>query len=304
MALVATLVLVGIGGFTRGSGSGYGCADRWPLCENGLLGGLLPRVEYHMIVEWTHRGVAAVVGILAVATAVTAWRRHRYQLTIVIPAVAAVAAIGVQAWVGRLVVKGELDADLVSVHLVISMAVVALLTMVVVGTARTSGWAARGWRGDRAWARLLAVAAVGSLALLLLGSYVHNLYVSGWPLVGDTLFPDLSNRFVAVHYFHRVVAVVGLVYLTYLARAVNQRQRPETERLLVYTAGAAYVVNIGLGAAHVVTRVSSSALVAGHLVMASLVWASLVGVATIALFRPLTAEATASVPDLSRAMRA
>ncbi|SVA96534.1 uncharacterized protein METZ01_LOCUS149388, partial [marine metagenome] len=29
VALTATLVLVGIGGFTRGSGSGYGCADRW-----------------------------------------------------------------------------------------------------------------------------------------------------------------------------------------------------------------------------------------------------------------------------------
>ncbi len=69
-------------------------------------------------------------------------------------------------------------------------------------------------------------------------------------------------------------------------------------------AGAAYVVNIGLGAAHVFTRVGSSALVAGHLVMASLVWASLVGVATIARFRPLTVEATASVSDLSRAMRA
>ncbi len=147
MALVATLVLVGIGGFTRGSGSGYGCADRWPLCENGLLGGLLPRVEYHMIIEWTHRWVAALVGTLAVATAVTAWRRHRHQLTIVIPAVAAVAAIGVQAWVGRLVVKGELDADLVSVHLVISMAVVALLTIVVVGTAPTPGGGGSGLEG-------------------------------------------------------------------------------------------------------------------------------------------------------------
>ncbi|SVB81576.1 uncharacterized protein METZ01_LOCUS234430, partial [marine metagenome] len=29
VTLATTLVLVGIGGFTRGSGSGYGCADRW-----------------------------------------------------------------------------------------------------------------------------------------------------------------------------------------------------------------------------------------------------------------------------------
>jgi heme A synthase len=41
-ALAATLLLIVVGGFTRGSGSGYGCADRWPLCEEGLLGGWLP----------------------------------------------------------------------------------------------------------------------------------------------------------------------------------------------------------------------------------------------------------------------
>jgi len=63
-ALVATVFLVMLGGYTRGSGSGYGCADRWPLCEDGLLGGLLPRLEYHMIVEWTHRWVAAGIGVL------------------------------------------------------------------------------------------------------------------------------------------------------------------------------------------------------------------------------------------------
>jgi heme a synthase len=69
--LSLTVFLVMLGGYTRGSGSGYGCEDRWPLCENGLLGGLLPRLEYHMIVEWTHRWVAAIVGLLIIATAVT-----------------------------------------------------------------------------------------------------------------------------------------------------------------------------------------------------------------------------------------
>lgn len=278
---MATLVLVAIGGFTRGSGSGFGCADQWPLCENGLLGGLLPRAEYHMVIEWTHRWVAALVGILTLATAVTAWRRHRHERIIVIPAVVAVVAIGVQAWVGRLVVKGHLDADLVSVHLAISMVVVALLTMVVVGSAPASPTTTRAPGRDRVWTAMLVAAAFGSLALLLLGSYVHNLYVSGWPLVANTLTPSLANRFVAVHYLHRVVAAIGLIYLAYLAIAAATRLRPEQERRIVYAAGAAYLLNIGLGAAHVFTRVSSSALVAGHLLLASLVWALLVGATTL-----------------------
>ncbi len=298
--MTATLILVAIGGFTRGGGSGYGCQDRWPLCEDGLLGGLLPRAEYHMIVEWTHRWVASIVGVLAVATAVTAWRQHRDEPTVVRPAVAAVLTIGVQAWVGRMVVKGDLDADLVSIHLAISMAVLALLAMVLVAT-NPEEMSAQG--RDPAWTRLLAGAAVLSVGLLLLGSYVHNLYVSGWPLVGDSLSPDLSNRYVAVHYVHRLVAGVGLVYLIYLTVEVRRRDRPETEGLIVRTACTAYAVNVGLGAAHVFTEVSSSLLVAGHLAMAALVWVSLVAATGISRSEPRSAEDANTAPLLDRTAR-
>ncbi len=275
LALGATLVLVAIGGFTRGSGSGFGCADRWPLCEDGLLGGLLPRADYHMIIEWTHRWVAAVVGILAIATALSAWRRHRNRRSVLIPAVAAVAVIGVQAWIGRLVVKGDLDADLVSVHLAVSMVVVALLTIVVVTTSRP----AQRTEEDRTWAGRLGLAAAASLAVLLLGSYVHNLYIGGWPLVGNTLFPDLSNRFVAVHFLHRLVAGVVFFYLGWLVFASRRARRPGREQYLVVGAAGLYAVNIALGAAHVFTRVGSSVLVAAHLLVAALVWTLLVGAA-------------------------
>ena len=112
LSLVTTLLLVAFGGFTRGSGSGYGCADRWPLCEGGLLGGVLPRWEYHMVIEWTHRWLAALVGILAIATAISAWRHFRQRAVVLVPAIAAVLMIGIQAWVGRLVVQGNLGAEL------------------------------------------------------------------------------------------------------------------------------------------------------------------------------------------------
>ena len=100
-SLATTVFLVMLGGYTRGSGSGYGCEDRWPLCEDGLLGGLLPRLEYHMIVEWTHRWVAAIVGILIVATAVAAWRDRPRNRRAAWPA-AAVAASRVRSGRTRL----------------------------------------------------------------------------------------------------------------------------------------------------------------------------------------------------------
>lgn len=272
-ALGTTLLLIMIGGYTRGSGSGYGCEDRWPLCEDGLLGGLLPRLEYHMIVEWTHRWVAAIVGVLIVATAWSAWRDRPRNRWAAWPAVAAIVVVGVQAWLGRMVVKGDLDRDLVAVHLSVSITIAALLALVVVAT--------RDIPGERATRRritTLGAAAVIAYATLLLGSLVHNLFFDGWPIMQAGVVPDLSNRFVAFHWLHRVVAGTGLVLILWLA--VASRGRPEA--WLVDVAAAGYVVNVTLGAIHVFTEVTSAAVVAIHLVVAAITWTALVGATAMA----------------------
>ncbi len=277
---ILTLVLVAVGGYTRGSGSGYGCEDRWPLCENGHLGGVIPRWDYNMIVEWTHRWVAATVGLLAVATAVSAWRHHRDRRGVPAPAAASVAVIGLQAWVGRMVVTRDLDADLVSLHLAISMMVLALVTVTAVNS-RASAPEPTG-QSDPGWSRLLALGATGAIVVLLLGSYVHNLYISGWPLVGNTLLPSFTSRYITVHFAHRVAAGVVLILLVGLARHAVTRRRPAAERRLIVGAATAFATNVLLGAGHVVTEVGSSLLVAGHLLLAGVVWALLVAATAMA----------------------
>ena len=282
LTLVATLILVAVGGFTRGSGSGYGCSDRWPLCENGLLGGLLPRWEYHMVIEWSHRWLAAMVGVLAIATAISAWRHFRQRSVVVGPAIAAVVVIGIQAWVGRLVVKGDLATDLVSLHLAISMTVVALLTIVVVATTipeNEPGWL----ESRRGWTIRVGVAAAASFSLLMLGSVVHNRYFSGWPLMGNTLLPDLPNATSAAHYLHRLLAGILLAYLVYLVYLSKKIDVPARERRLIVTAEAVYLINVALGAAHVFTMVSSAFLVAAHLGLAAIVWSLLVAATTTSI---------------------
>lgn len=281
LSLVTTLLLVAFGGFTRGSGSGYGCADRWPLCENGFLGGLLPRWEYHMVIEWTHRWLAALVGLLAIATAISAWRHFRNRSVVLASAIAAVLVIGIQAWVGRLVVKGNLDADLVSLHLAISMTVVALLTIVVVATNRP---------GDepgmpdhrRTWTIRVGIAAIASFLLLMLGSVVHNLYFAGWPLMENTPLPDLSSAVRAAHYLHRFMAGILGVYLVYLVIVGKRIGLPVREKRLIAAAGIVFLINIGLGGAHVLTKVNSALLVATHLGMAAVVWSLLIAATTMA----------------------
>ena len=49
----------------RATGSGDGCPD-WPTC----FGSWVPRWEYHTLIEYVHRALGVVSGLLAVALAV------------------------------------------------------------------------------------------------------------------------------------------------------------------------------------------------------------------------------------------
>lgn len=279
-----TVVQVALGGFVRGSGSGYGCEDRWPLCENGLLGGWLPRPEFHMVVEWTHRWLATIALVMVIATAVYAWWRHREARGLTRAAFAAVLAILAQAAIGAFVVMTDLHADLVSVHLGAAMILLGLLAFVVVES---------GFVGDRRpvvsetdggsdWPARLAAGAGGIYLVIILGSLAHDQYVGGYPLVGGQLIPDLSDRLVAAHFGHRVAVLLVTLLLAGLAAQVVRRGRPRAETMLVHGGLGLFLLNVILGAAHVFTRVQSTGLVVAHLLVASLSWSALVGAATLA----------------------
>ena len=269
VALAATVLLIVVGGYTRGSGSGYGCADRWPLCEGGLLGGWLPRADFNMVVEWSHRWLAAVVGILVLATAVSAWRHHRSDRVVPLLATLVVVTIVFQAWLGRAVVQGALAADLVSAHLAISLLAAALLVAVVVLIRFDPG---SDQKPDRSWLILVAGGAGAVFAVILAGSAVHNLFFPGWPLMFDRLVPELQSAPAVWHFVHRAAAGIYAALAVVLWTEARRRGRPGHEVAMLGTAAVLYLVNIVVGAAHVATEVGSAALVATHLGLAAAVW--------------------------------
>ncbi len=266
ITLILTLFLIGFGGFTRGSESGYGCEDRWPLCKDGLLGGWLPRPEFHMIVEWTHRWLAAWVGLFALLLLVSAWRYRKTRKAPFFLAGSALVAIFIQAWIGRAVVKNDLDADLVSLHLVISLTVAFLITAVFVASSPEHSRPASG-----RWKMAVAASAISSLAVLFLGSIVHNQYFPGWPLMDIGLLPGAWSYFADIHWFHRVAAGLLLIGLIWLAMAGKKAGRPAASRRVITTTVWLYSANILAGWLHVLTEVRSSAVVATHLSIAAVV---------------------------------
>jgi heme A synthase len=124
--LVATFVLILVGGVVRVSDSGLGCGPAgsgfhgWPFCN----GDVVPGVDLNSIVEYTHRVLAVVVGFMMLALVVMAWRRYREYRVVTGALLVLVAAQGA---LGGLTVEENLEEAYVAAHLGLAMLLLGLL---------------------------------------------------------------------------------------------------------------------------------------------------------------------------------
>src|SRR5256884_9332699 len=104
---------IALGGVVRVTGSGLGCPD-WPLCN----GRPYPAADVHSIIEYSHRTVGAVTGVLLIATVVLAWTVFRHQRPLVAwLGTSSLVAIAAEGALGGVVVVKELAPWLVVAHL-------------------------------------------------------------------------------------------------------------------------------------------------------------------------------------------
>jgi cytochrome c oxidase assembly protein subunit 15 len=132
-----TYFLILVGGLVRASGAGLGCPD-WPRCFGSwfppasaadLPQGFDPS-QFNPTLMWTeylNRLLGVTVGLLILATAISAWRHHRRTPHIFWPTIAAVLLVAFQGWLGGVVVQSELAAWIVTVHMVVALVIVSLL---------------------------------------------------------------------------------------------------------------------------------------------------------------------------------
>jgi heme A synthase len=269
---------IALGGVVRVSGSGLGCPD-WPLCH----GRPYPPADLHAIIEYSHRAVGSVTGVLIIATVVMAWVVFRTRR----PSVAWLATaslIGVvgEGALGGVVVAHDLAPWLVLVHLGLAMVIIGFL----VATAVMSMDASAGVP-DRTFRRLAGLAVGATFVMLLTGSTVvasnADQSCKSWPLCRGGFALDFTgvNAFTMLH--RGGVLVIGLLLLYVLATAML-RWRGEPGMALI--AGATIVVlllQVAVGAGSAIT---GDALFNGlHVAVATLVWSGMVATAALALPR-------------------
>ncbi|HEY7755607.1 MAG TPA: heme o synthase [Actinomycetota bacterium] len=276
----STVLLVAVGGLVRATDSGLGCPG-WPTCH----GRWIPPLEYHAIIEYSHRLLASVVVILVGLQAFVAWRRLRHEPRILRPSLAAVVLVLFQAALGGVVVEGGLEATIVAAHFATAMALVGVLANVTTNAFCLDRPTDRGLAGpDASFARLATWTAGAAGALLVVGAYVRaegaGLAFRDWPLMDGRLVPTLGG-IATLMFVHRVLAVVVLLLVVWLV--IRVRAMPDRPRDLVVLTGIAlglFVAQILVGAANVWSRLSPAAVTA-HVALSALIWGVLVAVATL-----------------------
>lgn len=284
-SVAATFLLISIGGLVRATKSGLGCGTDWPHCAGRVVPALATRAE---VIEFSHRAVAGVVVILLATMAVVAWRDGRDR-GLRRATAGAFALVMWQALLGAIVVKLELQAISVVLHLGTALALFAVLTFIAVRAHVLE----RGLpeQPDTSIARRARIAAAGVLVLLLVGSYLsgagaeRNAGFPDWPLIEGRLLPDLGVQMHALHFLHRGLAVIVAAILAWATiPVIRRRARSPVAGALALAAVAAFTAEVLVGAANVWTQSAqglNSAFITLHLALGAAIWASVAGLVAV-----------------------
>jgi heme A synthase len=281
---VATFILIIIGGIVRTTGSGDACPD-WPRCH----GQLIPPLETKVLIEFSHRLAASVVGFMVLAVAIVGWR-NRSELVLRWGGLLAVGLVIAQVILGGATVLSDLHANVVTAHLALASSLLATLIVLAV-ISMEPGRAAVGQaaQSDR---NLTLFTALFAFAVMMTGSYVSGsgaaLAFRDWPLFDGSVLPGVG-RLAVIHATHRFAVLALGVLLGYLAHhSARARFENPVLRFGPSFAFVLYVAQALVGAANIWTLVQPSAA-AAHLALAELLWAVLVLVATTAFVQTVPA---------------
>jgi heme a synthase len=304
--IVAFCVIV-LGAYVRLSHAGLGCPD-WPGCYGHLTAGQAAEnqqavnaayperpIEYEKALkEMLHRYLATALGFLILVIAALAWRNRRdVQQPVGLP-LATVALVIFQGLLGMWTVTLLLKPAIVSAHLLGGLTTMSLLWWMSLTTQRRSRPAGEG--------RLRRWALFGTVVLglqILLGGWVSTNYAAvacpDFPTCQRSLWPQMDFRDafvlwrglgidyeggvldhparVAIHYTHRLGAVIAAAVLGFVAWQALRRGQSRGVRMAGGALAAALVTQLLVGPVMVLATFPLSLATAHNAVAALLVLA-------------------------------
>jgi heme o synthase len=278
--LVFNLLVILVGTVVRATGSGAGCGQHWPTCKGEIIP-VAPNL--HTIIEFTHRAVSGLDGLLVLALVVGAFRLYPRGHYIRRAAPVVLVLTIIEALLGAVLVKRGYVENNASVERAVAMSVHLCTTFFLLSSLALTAWYASGKGRVRLFAQGSVSGALGLafVAMLVLG-------VSGAiTALGDTLFPARSHDEVMrlaeaanapfllkLRVWHPYIAGSVGLYLILIAGLVVHL-RPSTEsRRWGSMLGWVFLSEILIGLTNVWLR-APVAMQVIHLMFADFTWVAL-----------------------------
>lgn len=240
LAVVVTQSLISVtGSVVRVSGSGLGCPT-WPRCFPGSMVPIShPEVStLHQVIEFGNRTLTGLVGFVALACLLVAWRVRPYRPRLVRLALVMPIGVVVQAVIGGMTVLVDLRWWSVSIHFLASAVLIWLATLLV-KAAGEGDEPARPIVPRRMRQLLVALTAV-TAGMLIAGTLV----TAAGPHAGDAETPRLPLPIPVLVQAHGLLV---MAYLCLLAVFGVRLRNTRPTKALLRAYGAACVVVLAQG---------------------------------------------------------
>ncbi|GIO05218.1 heme A synthase [Brevibacillus reuszeri] len=232
LAVLATLVMFIVmiaGSLVTKTDSGLGCGNDWPLCN----GKWVPEYTLASIIEYMHRLITGVAGIIVVIFSVLCWRFYRGNQEVRNLALFGLFFIVLESILGASAVIWPQSSSVLALHFGFSLLAytgVFLLSLFVLQRDKmemmVQGSVSSGFRK---WVWGVTIYAYG---VVYLGAYVRHtgssMACSDWPLCDGKLIPELSGQ-VGIQFVHRlgalILAILLLATMIYAIRHFKHTRR-------------------------------------------------------------------------------
>ena len=172
-----------MGATVTDTGSNEGCGRSWPLCH----GNFLPASVRESVIEFSHRAVTGVIGIVIVMLAVLSIRaRNRYPALLPLVPIM-VGALLLQSGMGAWAVKYPQSAAILALHFGFSLVAVAGVFLVMrVIDEQSSGRYRQKPSPPRAFTIMIWASVVAVYLVAYSGAYIKHAHAEdgcrSWPL--------------------------------------------------------------------------------------------------------------------------